>query len=86
MSKEFLVNRVQAILGGTKIEAAKAVDAVADAIEQTVMGGAEFRLAPLGTFRRKDSPARKGRNPATGDPIDIAASSKIVFKQTAKKG
>lgn len=41
--------------------------------------GDEVNLAGFGKFKAKDSPARQGRNPATGETIEIAASRKLGF-------
>ena len=45
----------------------------------TVPKGEVVTLAGLGQFKVKDVPARKGRNPSTGEAIDIAASRKLTF-------
>lgn len=41
---------------------------------------AQVSVNEFGTFKRRDSEARQGRNPATGEPITIAASQTCVFK------
>jgi DNA-binding protein HU-beta len=80
MSKEALVNAVAAKLEGTKADAARAVDAVAEALTEVVGGGAVVRLAPLGLFKKVHKPERAGRNPATGESLTIAARDVIAFK------
>ena len=47
---------------------------------QQIKGGAKVRIAGLGVLEIKDRPARMGRNPATGEAVQIAASRKIVFR------
>ncbi|GGG46983.1 DNA-binding protein [Caldovatus sediminis] len=42
--------------------------------------GAKVRISGLGVFQVRDRPARTGRNPATGEPIQIAASRTIAFR------
>ncbi|WP_170431910.1 HU family DNA-binding protein [Ruegeria arenilitoris] len=56
------------------------IDAFLDAIAQAATNGTEVSIPGFGKFKRRDMPARKGRNPATGESIDIAASSTLTFK------
>lgn len=65
--------------GLTKPDARKAVDDVMAAIVAAAAKGEEVSLAGFGKFKIKDSPAREGRNPATGETIQIAASKKLTF-------
>ena len=60
-------------------QAKKAVDAVFSGITAAAKQGAEVSLPGFGKFKVKDSPARQGRNPATGETIEIAASRKLSF-------
>lgn len=45
-----------------------------------IKGGAKVRIAGLGVIEIKDRPARMGRNPATGEALQITASRKLVFR------
>jgi len=63
----------------SKADARKAVDDLLAAIVTAAGKGEEVSLAGFGKFKLKDSPAREGRNPATGDTIQIAASRKLIF-------
>lgn len=63
----------------SKADARKAVDDVMAAIVTAVSKGDEVSLAGFGKFKVKDSPAREGRNPSTGEAIQIAASRKLTF-------
>lgn len=65
--------------GITKADARKVVDDVMAAIIAAAAKGDEVSLAGFGKFKIKDSPAREGRNPATGETIQIAASKKLTF-------
>lgn len=49
-------------------------------IKDSVGAGDEVRIHEFGTFSLKETPARKGRNPQTGEAIDIAASNSVKFK------
>ena len=68
----------------TKADARKLVDAVVGAIADAAAKGEEVSLTGLGKFKVKDTPAREGRNPATGATIKIPASN--VPKFTPAKG
>lgn len=63
----------------TKADAKKLVDTVFSAIGDAAASGEEIALNGFGKFKVKDVPAREGRNPATGQPIQIAASRKLSF-------
>ena len=63
----------------SKADAHKAVDELVAAIVAAAAKGEEVSLTGFGKFKVKDSPARKGRNPATGEAIQIAASNKMTF-------
>ena len=62
-----------------KADARKAVDALMAAIVAAAAKGDEVSLAGFGKFKVKDNPAREGRNPSTGETIQIAASKKLTF-------
>lgn len=55
------------------------IGALLDGIADAVAKGEEVSLPGFGKFKRKETAARQGRNPATGEAIDIAASSKVTF-------
>ena len=63
----------------TKADARKLVDGVFAAIADAAAKGEEVSLNGFGKFKVKDSPAREGRNPATGETIAIKASKKLSF-------
>lgn len=65
----------------TKPDARRIVDDVLAAIVSAASKGEEISLAGFGKFKLKDSPAREGRNPSTGDKIQIVASRKLTFVQ-----
>ena len=83
MNKLELVDHVAAEAELTKVSAAKAVDAVLDGIERSLKKGEEVRLVGFGTFSVRERKAGKGRNPATGEEIKIAASKNARFKPGA---
>jgi len=63
----------------SKADARKVVDGLMAAIVTAAAKGDEVSLAGFGKFKVKDSPAREGRNPSTGETIQIAASKKLTF-------
>jgi len=56
-----------------------------DAIKEDVALDQEVRVHGFGTFKLKHRAARKGRNPQTGEELQIKASSIMVFKQSKAK-
>lgn len=80
MNKNDLVAAAAGKAGITKSQAADAVDAVFDAITMTLRNGGDVRLVGFGTFAVSRRKATRGRNPATGAPIDIPASNVPKFK------
>jgi DNA-binding protein HU-beta len=63
----------------SKADARKVVDAVFAAVGDAAARGDEVSLNGFGKFKVKDSPAREGRNPATGEAMTIKASKKLSF-------
>ena len=80
MNKNELVNSVAEAAGLSKADAAGAVDGVFNTIMGTLAGGEEVRLVGFGTFSVRDRAARTGRNPRTGEEIQIKASKNPAFK------
>lgn len=64
----------------TKVQAEKVVDAVFDTIVKTMSRGEEVAITGFGTFRVVKRAARQGRNPKTGETIQIKASTKPKFR------
>jgi len=74
---------IDAVAGGadiSKADATRAVDAVVEQITNALKSGDQVTLIGFGTFAVKDRAARTGRNPRTGEPIDIKASKVPGFK------
>lgn len=55
------------------------LDALGDVAAAELLGGGEIPLSGLGKLKSKDVPARKGRNPRTGEVLDLPAGKKVVF-------
>ena len=84
MTKSEFVDQVADRAGLSRKDAANAVDAVLDTIENTLSRGSEIAFSGFGKFSVSQRSAREGRNPATGERIQIAASR--VPKFTAGAG
>ena len=80
MNKTELVKVVAEQAELTQKDAAKAVDALIETISETLAQGEKIQLIGFGTFEVRDRSARKGRNPQTGEEIEIAASKVPAFK------
>ena len=80
MNKGELIDAVAASAGLSRADATKAVDGVLDNITKALAGGNGVSLVGFGTFSVKQRAARTGRNPRTGEPIQIAASKVPGFK------
>ncbi len=80
MNKAELIEAVSAQASLEKSEAARAVDAVFDAITGALKSGDTVALVGFGTFNVKARAARSGRNPRTGETIEIAATNVPGFK------
>ncbi len=80
MNKNDLIATVSSSSGLSKTDTAKAVDSVFDAIGSSLKGGQEVRLVGFGTFSVARRAATQGRNPRTGEKIQIAASNQPKFK------
>ena len=80
MNKNDLVATVAASTGLSKSDATKAVDGVFGAITDALKKGEEVRLVGFGTFSVAQRAASEGRNPRTGEKIQIPASVQPKFK------
>lgn len=80
MNKAQLIDAVAVVADLPKTVAGKALDAVLDCISESLVAGDMVALMGFGTFSVKERPARKGRNPKTGENIHIEASRVAAFK------
>lgn len=84
MSKQQLAEMVAEKAGLTKADAARAVDAVTESITETLKKGEKVSIAGFGTFATSERAARQGRNPKTGETVEIAARTAVTFKPGTK--
>ena len=80
MNKNGIVEAVQNALGGTKVDAEKAVDTMIDSIISSLKKGDDVSIAGLGIFAVKQRKARQARNPRTGEAVSVPASKAPKFR------
>lgn len=80
MNKADIIGKVHETLGGTKADAERAVDTMLDCITGSLKEGQEVSIAGLGIFSAKMRPARQGRNPRTGESIEVPAMRVPKFR------
>jgi DNA-binding protein HU-beta len=79
MNQSELIEKVAQATELNQAAAGQAVKAVANAILDALLAGEAVRVSGLGIFNVAARPARQGRNPQTGDTIEIAASKAVRF-------
>ena len=80
MNKTELIKKVAAENALSQKQAAAVVDSVLSSVVDSVAAGDAVALFGFGTFSVKHRDARQGRNPATGETMEFAASNTPVFK------
>ncbi|MDT8397221.1 MAG: HU family DNA-binding protein [Pseudomonadales bacterium] len=80
MNKSELIDAVAETADLPKAAAARAIDALTEAVTNALKAGDSVALVGFGSFNVKDRPARTGRNPQTGAAIKIAAAKVPSFK------
>ena len=80
MNKADLIDAVAQDTDMSKASATRAVDSVIDNITGSLKSGDQVTLVGFGTFMVRDRAARSGRNPQTGETIQIKASKAPAFK------
>ncbi len=83
MNKQDLAESVQQVLGSTKSDAERAVEAIIDTIVKALKKGDEVSVAGLGIFKTKMRAARMARNPRTGESVHVP-SMRVPKFQAAK--
>ncbi|UCE78708.1 MAG: HU family DNA-binding protein [Nitrospiraceae bacterium] len=79
MTKAELIDKIASGAGLSKADASRALDTMLDAIKSTLKKGQKVTLVGFGTFSVSKRKARKGRNPKTGQSINIPASKSPKF-------
>jgi DNA-binding protein HU-beta len=79
VNKSELVERVASGADLNNAQAQRAVDALIDAVQNAVARGDKVTVPGFGSWSRTERKARMGRNPRTGEPVQIAASKGVKF-------
>lgn len=80
MTKKELVSAIAEKTEETKVKTTEMVDAIVEAITESLANGEEVSIAGFGKFVVRERAAREGRNPQTGEKITIDASKTPAFK------
>lgn len=80
MNKSQLIEQIAAGADISKVAAGKALDTLTDSITGALKEGDDVALVGFGTFSVRERSARSGRNPQTGETIQIAAAKVPSFK------
>lgn len=80
MNKSELVSAIATKSGLTKADSARALDGFIEAVSESLTNGEPVTLIGFGTFEVRERAARSGRNPRTGEVIEIKAAKKPAFK------
>ncbi|MBQ0018916.1 MAG: HU family DNA-binding protein [Bacteroidales bacterium] len=83
MNKTDLTNKIAEAAGLSKVDAKKALEATLEAISDALKAGDKVALVGFGTFSTSVRPARQGKNPQTGEVINIAEKTVAKFKAGA---
>ena len=84
MNKSDLVNRVSESIDGGRTAASRAVEAVIETIQEAVSRGEKVAISGFGVFEKVERAARVGRNPATGEAVQVSASAVPKFRPGAE--
>ncbi len=80
MNKSELIEAIAASADISKAAASRALDAMVESVTESLKQGDTVSLVGFGTFSVKERAARTGRNPQTGEPIQISAAKVPAFK------
>lgn len=80
MTKADIVSEVYEKVGLSKKEATDIVETVLDSIKETLKAGETVKIAGFGNFVIREKGSRKGRNPKTGENIEITPRKVVTFK------
>lgn len=80
MNRAELIESVAEELGLPKARVAAVIESVVERIEDALASGQRVEIHGLGVFTTTIRAAKKGRNPATGEPVDVPATRVVKFK------
>jgi integration host factor subunit alpha len=80
MTKADIVEAIYEKIGFSRKESAEIVDLVFDLMKETLENGDKIKISGFGNFVVREKRARKGRNPQTGQELEISARRVLTFK------
>jgi DNA-binding protein HU-beta len=80
MTKSHLIDLIATTTGQSKADTERTLEALLEAVAQALAAGERIDLRGFGVFTPKETKARTGRNPRTGEAVTIAASRKVSFR------
>lgn len=80
MTKADIIDQIYGQVGLSKKESSEVVELVFDALKASLERGEKVKISGFGNFVVRDKAARVGRNPQTGDTIEIAARRALSFR------
>jgi len=80
MTKSDLVNDVVEKIGFSKKESTQIVDLIFEIMKNKLEAGEKVKISGLGIFNVKEKAVRRGRNPATGEPMEISGRNVSKFR------
>jgi len=80
LTRQGLGQAVNDQIGLSKNDAGDLVDTFFSCIKQTLLAGEDVKLVNFGTFKVRDKSSRKGRNPQTGETLEISKRRIVTFK------
>jgi DNA-binding protein HU-beta len=83
MTKSELIDAIAASSGVSKADAERTVQAFFDTVVKEASGGSKVAWPGFGSFSTSVRPARTGRNPRTGEPVQIKASKVMKFSASS---
>ncbi len=82
LTKEKLISRLQTQIGLSKQESRSVVERVLDIMKESLAVGEDLLISGFGKFSVRQKNARRGRNPQTGEEIEISARKVLTFKSS----
>ena len=83
LTKDHIVDSVQRRLGVSKPESSRLLESVLELIKSSLTGGDDVLISGFGKFTVRQKAARRGRNPATGEDMNLAPRKVVTFKCSA---
>jgi DNA-binding protein HU-beta len=80
VTKQQLIEQVASATGFSRTDVERTYEAILEKASGALAAGEKVEMRGLGIFEAKETKARTGRNPATGQPIEIPASRKATFR------